>query len=329
MNNLKKIGLTALAGSLVVTSAFAGELTATGSASMGVSNITGTADSSTGKDFSMANSVYLNGSTELDNGMTVSMSFEMDQGTANNSSLGFDNHSVTISSDSMGSVKFSGHGGSSATSAMAGTAAGGIWDNFDGTAKKLGAATIADAISSNGGGNNSFFYTSPDLMDGLSITASWNPAAAAGVNSMLGMGVAYTGVEGLTLSYATIDVEGHATTAEGDETALKASYAYGPVTVSYSNFSTEVGASTASTDLEMTSYGISYTVSDELSVTYGTEESDAGDTSVNAEYEGFSVAYTAGGMTISAAMYEGENTGHANTAGDDIEYWELGASFAF
>ena len=44
MNNLKKIGLTALAGSLVVTSAFAGELTATGSASMGVANITGTAD---------------------------------------------------------------------------------------------------------------------------------------------------------------------------------------------------------------------------------------------------------------------------------------------
>ena len=37
MNNLKKIGLTALAGSLVATSAFAGELTATGSASMSVS----------------------------------------------------------------------------------------------------------------------------------------------------------------------------------------------------------------------------------------------------------------------------------------------------
>ena len=33
MNNLKKIGLSALAGSLVATSVFAGELTATGSAS--------------------------------------------------------------------------------------------------------------------------------------------------------------------------------------------------------------------------------------------------------------------------------------------------------
>ena len=44
MNNLKKIGLTALAGSLVATSAFAGELTASGSASMRLCNISGTAD---------------------------------------------------------------------------------------------------------------------------------------------------------------------------------------------------------------------------------------------------------------------------------------------
>jgi len=39
MNNLKKIGLTALAGSLVASSvAVAGELSATGSASMKVTN---------------------------------------------------------------------------------------------------------------------------------------------------------------------------------------------------------------------------------------------------------------------------------------------------
>ena len=40
-------------------------------------------------------------------------------------------------------------------------------------------------------------------------------------------------------------------------------------------------------------------------------------------------AYTAGGMTITGKMIEGENVNHANTAGDDVDYWELGASFAF
>ena len=329
MNNFKKIGLTALAASLVSVSANAGELTASGGSSITASGYSGAIGKSGATTWSMGNSVTFSGSTELDNGMTVSMSFEMDQGTANNSSLGSDSHSVTISSDSMGTVKFSGHGGSSATSAMAGTAAGGIWDNFDGATKSIGAATIADAVSSNGGGNNTFFYTSPAVMDGVSITASWNPHATAGVNSMLGLGVTYTGVEGLSLSYATIDVEAHATTGEGDETAMKASYAYGPVTVSYSNFDTAVGASNASTTLETTSYAVSYTVSDEISLTYGTEEADRGDTAVNAEYEGITVAYTAGGMTLTGKMQEGENVNFANTAGDDVEYWSLGASFAF
>ena len=329
MNNFKKIGLTALAASLVSVSANAGELTASGSASITAEGYSGAIGAAGATAWSMGNSVNFNGSTELDNGLTVSMAFEMDQGTANNSSLGSDNHSVTISSDSMGTVVFSGHGGSSTTSAIAGTAAGAIWDNFDGTAKKLGNATIADALGSHGGGNNSFFYTSPDLMDGLGITASWNPAASAGVNSMLGLGVNYTGIDGLSVSYATIDIEGHAAADEGDETAMKASYAYGPVTVSYSNFASEQGTSTSSTDLETTSYAVSYTVSDELSITYGTEEADRGDTSVNAEYEGFTVAYTAGGMTLTAKMQEGENVNFANTAGDDVEYWSLGASFAF
>ena len=41
MNKYKKIGLTALAGSLVATSAFAGELGVSGSASMNVEHTNG------------------------------------------------------------------------------------------------------------------------------------------------------------------------------------------------------------------------------------------------------------------------------------------------
>ena len=253
MNKFKKIGLTALAASLVSVSANAGELTASGAASITAEGYSGAIGAAGATAWSMGNSVNFAGSTELDNGLTVSMAFELDQGTANNSSNGFDNHSVTISSDSLGSVKFSGHGGSSTTSALVGSAAGGLWDNFDGVTKKLGVGTIPDAIKSSGGGNNTFFYTSPEVVDGMTVTASWNPAASAGVNSMLGLGVNYTGVEGLSVSYATIDVEGHSTAVEGDDEALKASYAYGPITVAYSNYHYNIGAATAATNLEMTS----------------------------------------------------------------------------
>jgi outer membrane protein OmpU len=52
MNTFKKIGLTALAGSLVAVSAYAGEISVAGSASMKVRHVDGGSD---GKAFSMGN----------------------------------------------------------------------------------------------------------------------------------------------------------------------------------------------------------------------------------------------------------------------------------
>ena len=77
MTNFKKVGLTALAASLVSVSAHAGSLSASGSASMNTEGFSGE-QLDAGTTFSMANSVKLSGSGELDNGMTVSVSFELD-----------------------------------------------------------------------------------------------------------------------------------------------------------------------------------------------------------------------------------------------------------
>ena len=331
MNNYKKIGLTALAASLVSVSANAGALTASGSASMNMEGHTGTGLNAP-TTFSMANSVTMTGSGEMDNGLTVSVSFEMDQGTSNNSSLGFDSHSVTVSSDTLGTLTLAGHGGNSATTAIDTTAAGDMWDNFDGLIV-LGGTTIADAAIGSGGTNDSFFYTSPDLMDGLNFTLSYDPqnelTTAGGNSGEVGYGVNYSGVEGLSVSYATVDINDHSTDAAGDNTVMKASYAYGPVTVSYSEMEHDEGASDGSGDTTITSYAISYTISDELSVTYGAETSDRGDVTVDAEVEGIKVSYTTGGMTISANSMSIENGNYTTAAAEDADYWKLGASFAF
>ena len=79
MNNFKKIGMTALAASLVSTSVFAGEMTVTGSASMAAEGFSSTGMDS-GTAFTMGNQLTFSGSGELDNGMTVSLSFVLDQG---------------------------------------------------------------------------------------------------------------------------------------------------------------------------------------------------------------------------------------------------------
>ena len=312
MNNLKKIGLTALAGSLVVTSAFAGELTATGSASMGVSNITGSADASTGKDFSMANSVYLNGSTELDNGMTVSMYFELDSGVDTGTGTGpFDNHSVTVSSDTLGTLVLSGHGGSSAQSAMDTTAAGDIWNQTLGITGPTAAAA----------GDDSLYYTLPAMMDGLAISASMSPGRAA-QETHTSFGLVYTGVEGLTVKYGQGD--SGAPGAETESTTMMASYAIGSFTLSASNTEAD---NTGAANREVDSYQLAYTVSDDISVTYGSETFDLQDNATDEEVEAFGVSYTSGGMTISANSYEAKGAGNSATAKTDK--WALTAAFAF
>ena len=333
--NIKKIGLTALAASLVSVSAHAGALTASGSASMNMEGHTGE-QLNKGSTFSMANSVTLAGSGELDNGLTVSVSFELDQGNADGSQTAgqttsdgavFDSHSVNVSSDTLGSLTLAAHGGNSSTTAIDTTAAGDLWDNFDQLANSAG-VTFADMAIGSGGRNNNLYYVSPELGAGITVTASYEPQAGTAASAQ-SYGVNYTGVEGLTLNYATADEETGTASTSGDNTVMKASYAYGPLTVTYSNMDHDEGLSSGANDNEITSYAVSYTVTDELSVTYGQEESDLGSATVDAETDGITVAYTTGGMTITAVMAEIENGNHATNTAADAEYWKLGASFAF
>jgi outer membrane protein OmpU len=327
--NIKKIGMTALAASLVSTSVFAGELTATGSASLTVENYSGE-QVNAGKAFSMADSVILSGSTELDNGMTVSMSFELDDG-ADATPGSFDDHSVSISSDSLGTFKFSGNSGSSAVSAIDATAAGDVFDTFDGqigTAETAIAAGDAAMLTSPGG-NNTMLYTLPELVDGLSVSASYTPQGATiGASSSSAYGLTYTGVEGLSVSYgAGSNDAANGTTLDADVTTMKASYAYGSVTVAYSDH--EFDSATSTRDQDTTSYSIAYTVSDAISVTYGVEEMNSGETTTDAEYSKISASYTAGGLTLTATSAEGENISYGTGSTEDQDYWSLGLAFAF
>ena len=79
MNNFKKVGVTALAGSLMAVTANAGEMSVAGTAKIALEHINGGA-ASAGKSWSMGNQLTFSGSGELDNGMNVSLSFVLDQG---------------------------------------------------------------------------------------------------------------------------------------------------------------------------------------------------------------------------------------------------------
>jgi outer membrane protein OmpU len=329
MKNIKKIGLTALAASLVSTSVFAGEMSVAGSAGINWENystgdlgINDTSAASSGtKSFSMGNQLTFSGSGELDNGMTVALSFVLDQNddsTAAGAAYSggpFDGHSVTISSDTMGSLQYFGEGGDSAQNAVGDTAAGNIWDLFDarnGSASKL--------KESNGGTN--FTYTLPSMVDGLAVAASYQPAGSSD-ESDTAYSLTYTGVEGLTVSYGHGSSDGQAkgsSVTNSDTTSMKASYAMGSFTVAYSDHEHDSTTSTANQDAS--SWKVSYTVSDAISVSYG-QDSISKSGSTDAEYTRFTASHTSGGMTISGSLADMDNGTHTTAVAGFFEYASL------
>tara|TARA_Y100000389_G_scaffold65863_1_gene61973 strand:- start:52 stop:1068 length:1017 start_codon:yes stop_codon:yes gene_type:complete len=319
MNTFKKIGLTALAGSLVATSAYAGAVSVAGGASMGVKNNKG----NQGKSWTMGNQLTFSGGGELDNGLNVSISFILDQGdnaqgatkntTTATGEAPFDSHSITVSSDSMGSVTMAGEGASSAQSALDTTAAGDIWDNGFGISSPASSDTASGML----------LYTLPSVMDNVSAQVSYSPSGAAKESSMA-YGLTYTGVEGLSVSVGTGELSTTTANASGDATTMKVSYAMGSFTAAYSN--TEVDLDGTGSDDEVNSFKVSYTVSDDLSISYGEETHETSGSAIDEEVDSLSASYTTGGMTITAAQVNASGVDHA--AGDK-ERWKLGVSFAF
>ena len=317
--NIKKIGLTALAGSLVSMSAIAGEMSVAGGASITVEHINGNAANS-GKVFKMGNQLTFSGSGELENGLNVSLSFVLDQADDTAiSNAPFDSHSVTVSHDTFGSLTFAGEGGSSAQALVDDTATGDIWDFSDGEA----------AAPTSSSGNNMMTYSNSNIMDGVTLTASYVPHTSTQFESAVDWGVKYTGVEGLTIGAAM----GENNTTKGskaDVTTYYGSYAYGPITVAFTQTEYDSEA-TGNADRDFTAFSVAYTISDELSIAYKNAviETPNAASDNDQETSGITAAYTAGGMTISAKIANTDNEGFSTAATADEEIWSLGASFAF
>jgi len=319
MNNFKKIGLSALAGSLVAVSAHAAEISMSGGASVAV-----TSGDDKGKSaFYQNDSITFTVAGETDGGLSITTTLELDGGAEASSS--FDNRSLAIGHDTLGTVTFSGHGGDSVLSG---------WDDKMPTAYEEAWALTTGNLAINGvAGDNLWRYDSPELIPGLTAHASYQSKEQTDSTSAYSdFGVQYVpeAVEGLTLGYAqgTVDESTSETGSDVtgiDESTMFITYASGPVTVGYQI--SEADGATATQDDESTAFGISYAITDDLSVSYGEHELDLGSSTSDQESEGFSASYTMGGTTIKAAFNETANV--AGAAATDRESMEIALVFAF
>ena len=326
MNKLTKIGVSALAGSLALTAANAIEMSVSGSAGGAMYNY----DESNNKGgFYQFDSVVFSASGETDGGITVSASMELDNDNPA-STDGMDNRSFSFGSDSMGTVTFSGHGGVGVMGAWDDITPNAYEEVWDGTS---GADERIDGRS----GNNLLAYTSPS-MSGLVIKAAYQRADNAtatdngkDVGSYNDFGIQFSPemVDGLTIAYGEGTLDDTATT-EIEHSTVWVKYVTGGLTVAYQEHEAE--GSTAAKNDESTTIGISYAVSDNMTIAYGQREydddtSDSTATSQEQEDSGFSVSYTSGGMTIAGHMNENDNVSGVATA--DKDAYEIALSFAF
>ena len=327
MNNFKKIGLTALGTSLIATAAHAGALSVSGSASI---TLSGKDKGTAGNGFSMSDSITFSGSGEMDNGWNVTVSYELDDNETSTGNM--DSRSVKIDTNGMGIVTFSGHGGSSAMGAVDDVMPTAYGESFDiisatmDTGGKTG-TQIFNAIGSSGT-NNMFHYSSGDLVDGFKVTASYVPSnGSAQVESAMDFAVEYTGMEGLTIGYAAGEDNAEGGTSNTDNTTMYVKYAYGPVTVGIQE--SEIDSTAATNDDEFESMGITYQVSDDLTIGYTESSYNDGNIATDQENSNLSASYTMGGMTLSVAMAEEKNRGGSTAAADDVKGYAINLAFAF
>ena len=308
MNNLKKIGLTALGTAMVASSAQAASLSVSG----GTSIFFGGEDNSNGGNgWSMTDQIDFNASGEMDNGMTISLYLQLDGSTAP-----FDDRKVTIDTGDMGVLTFSGHGSSGPV---------GSWDDITPSANEESWGTsiggTVDGPTNAAAYDNGFIYDYA-VADGIALMASYDPSKGSDLQSSTEIGVAYTGMEGLTVKAAM--GENNEAADQVDLSVLGITYAMGPVTVGYQSNESDRGTGT---DEDFTAYGISYAVSDDVSVSYGASSLDYSSALEDQESSAVSISFTAGGVAISASHQTTDNVAGA-TATDNTSY-EVNFSFAF
>jgi outer membrane protein OmpU len=331
MNNLKKVGLTALAGSLAVASANAAEMSVSGA-----TLLTYTSEDSTevtGNPFGMKTNLAFSASGDV-NGYTVSyLQVSADQ------FAGMSTARLSVDMGDMGIIAYDQGSGSGLATIddKTPTAAEEIWDGLDGTTvgglvgaagskgvinyvNTFGGVTFNGAMRNGSGTNNA---------DGDSSGAgqsAWDFALTTD-GSMLG-------VDGLAIGagYGEAETGSETGTSYGDAEHMTAfaNYSVGPVTagyqVSYINSNVR-----GTDDQDVSAWGLAFNVNENLSFSYGERDvvfkghGAFGD--VTEKGDGIAVAYTMGSMKIAGNQNSVSNNN--GTAGSNDSMTEIALSFAF
>jgi hypothetical protein len=164
------------------------------------------------------------------------------------------------------------------------------------------------------------------LPEGMNVYASFAPRPDGSKNSNKGVGGA-SGIEGngwdVVLTHSGLldglnvfagfsQIDQNPTLGDKDSEAYGVTYAIGGATVGYQE-SKEDNVGASGTYYENTAYAVSYSVNDDLSLSYGVHESKSNSGSTgDIDSQSFQIAYSVGGASIKFAENKVDNQNYVS-----------------
>ena len=326
MTNIKKIGLTALAGSLVATSAFAGAMDVTGSASVKFQSEHETEH--TQNNYTMGQTLNFSGSGEMDNGMTISYGYLMTNAALSSSTLKLDMGDMGQLNFNEGS-NLSGIGAYRDKMPSAGEQ---VWDDMGGEANGHATFPTNGTIGYNGNLGDlvdvSVSYNKNSSSTAVTAAAGTGDSRTITTNTGSSSSIVISGspADGATVFYGQGEKAGTTKNNGTDMWTAGVTYATGATTFGIQQ--TAIDSATSNADADRLHIAASYQVNDDLAISYGMSTVEFEDaTLVDQEDSGFSISYTMGSMSLVGSWLESDNVSGA--AATDDSHTEIALSFAF
>ena len=334
--------LVALSFLFAVSTAHAGEMTVTGSMQ---ATYQSEVDRTTGNPLGMDREIVFSGSTELDNGisMTVMQDFD-DAGAFKHSKLTFGNIGGMIDiyvgtdgsemdaiDDITPSAFEEANGSGSGAHVDIGTMAGEMGIGFKASLPIIGtvsgqyipkvdtATNVEDKVAS--GDTNALVGSGSELV----------VRTALGDVPFIG---SYLNGQNLTLGYATSEEATVANTTDLFEITAALTGSFGNFSYGYQKEHIDLGQTVALTDAifhNVETIGLAYAINDALSVSYNTVESKRHavllDNSYTTKTDAINIGYTVGGLTLGFQDASTDNANFVRDAKDDTRTISVIAAF--
>jgi hypothetical protein len=333
--------LVALSFLFAVSTAHAGEMTVTGSMQ---ATYQSEPDKTTGNPLGMDREITFAGSTELDNGMNMSVMQDFgDDGAFGDGKITFGNVGgmVDIYVGTDGSELDAIDDITPTAFEEANGSGSGTYQDVGGLAAEMGIGIKASLPII--GTVQAQYVPKADAAENADKTASGDTNGTKGsgmevvVKTALGdlpVVGSFLGGNTLTLGYAEEEMERVANTTDRHEATVALTGSIGNLSYGYQVEHIDAGQTVATTDAifyNVESIGLAYAVNDALSISYNMMEQKqhnvAADSSFEQETDAINIGYTVGGLTLGFQDASTDNANMVKDAKDDTRTISVKAAF--